>query len=46
MAKMRKEIKKYGDALVFRFNKDEKLIHKIELGKVYDLEMTEVLKNE
>ena len=40
--KIRKKIQKYGDALILRFNKDEINNYKLEIGQLFDVELTEV----
>lgn len=41
--KFRKQIQKYGDALIIRFNKDDIRNYNLMLGQTFDIEMLEVI---
>lgn len=40
--RLRKLVKKYGDATIMTFSHEEKSNHKIKVGNVYDIDMFKV----
>lgn len=39
---MKKIVKKFGNSVCFIFSKDEQFIYDIEVGKMFDVEISEI----